>query len=280
MEPGGAQGRHHRGRRDTGRPWDHLELQSYCAPQDSASRRLGRKVVCTRDHRRCFQSPSGQNPLPCRLNKIQPLTFSVNKFQCLGNFSPLGKDGEDNAVSGWSQQLLDPRTSWEPDLQAGRTWVSRRAGTVHPPTKEAVSECGNHPWRSAQNAASNSPCPTVAPTFQRLTAGSNLFATGSSPKSAKHVVMSPLHSQHACQLMDDHPKEAKDAYLRRESQARNQGQGESELTGIKRFANSKCRQNALGVTPLGEHSPCPERWGIRRAKQRALKRQLQQPPEC
>lgn len=132
MEPGRARGRHPRCRRDTARPWGHLELQSSCAPQDSASRRLGRKVMCTWDHRRCFQSPSGQNPLPCCLNKIQPLTFSVNKFQCLGNFSPLGKDGEDNAVSGWSWQLLDPRTSWQPDLQAGRTRVSRRASTVHP----------------------------------------------------------------------------------------------------------------------------------------------------
>ena len=175
---------------------------------------------------------------------------------------------------------------WTPEPPGSR--ISRLGGrgspagltlSTPPPRKKCQSVETTH-GEAAQNAASNSPCPTVAPTFQRLTPRSNLFATGSSPKSPKHVVMSPLHSQRACQLMDDHPKEAKDAYLRRESQARNQGQGESELTGIKRFANSECRQNALGVTPLGEHSPCPERWGIRRAQQRALKRQLQQQPEC
>ena len=54
--------------------------------------------------------------------------------------------------------------------------------------------------------------------------------------------------------------------------------GASELIGIRRFANSECWQNALGVTLPGEPSPCPERWGTGR-KPQALKRQLQQQPE-
>lgn len=171
--------------------------------------------MCTQDHRRCFQRPYGQKPLPCRLNKIQPLTFPVNKFQCLGNFSPLGKDGRA------AQSQRGHGSFWTPESPSSRV---PRLGGLGSPNGLAVScpapsptarknrqECGSH------SRTSSSKC-----CFKQLLShwSANLSATNPRvqtlciwklPKPSKHVVTSLLHSRHACQLADDHPKEAKDA---------------------------------------------------------------------
>lgn len=123
---------------------------------------------------------------------------------------------------GRTMQSQGGRSSfWTPEPPSSQ--ISRLGGprspdglaVSTPPQRKKCQNVEATHGQAAQTAASNSPRPTVVPTFQRLTPDSNLFATGSSPKSSKHVVTSPLHSQHACQLTDDHPKEAKDAILDR-----------------------------------------------------------------
>ena len=115
------------------------------------------------------------------------------------------------AASG-PQNLPAARSpGWEDSGLPMGWWCRVPLRAVPPPQGRTVQSVEATQGQAAQNAASNSPCPTGAPTFQQLTPGSNLFASGSSPKYSKHVVTSLLHSQYACQLTDDHPKEAKDA---------------------------------------------------------------------
>ena len=154
MAPGGRRGGTLGAGRTRAGPGS-LDLQSYCAPQDSDSHRLGKKVMCTRDHRRCFQSPSGQKPLPCPLNKIQPLIFPVNKFQCLGNFSPLGKDGRATQSQGGCGSF------WTPEPPSSQVPRLGGLGSPHglvvscpaprrPPTpRKNRPECGSHPGTSS-----------------------------------------------------------------------------------------------------------------------------------
>lgn len=145
-----------------------------------------------------------------------------------------------------------------------------------PPQGRTIKSVEATQGQAVQNAASNSSCPIGAPTFQRRTPGSKLFASGSSPNLLS--MWSHLCCTHGTRVSSRTTTPKRPRMLRWESQARNQGQGASELIGIRRFANSECTQKALGVTPPGEPSPCPERWGTGH-KPQALQRQLQQQPE-
>lgn len=130
----------------------------------------------------------------------------------MGNLSSLGKDWEGNAVSGQSEQCLGPRTARQlgPAACPGQEDSGLPTGwRCSPPHQVRTAKERKTHIQAAQNAGSNSPCPTGVPTLGATNPGLQSLCIWKPPKSSKHVPTSPPHSRHAWQFTDDHPKEAK-----------------------------------------------------------------------
>lgn len=78
------------------------------------------------------------------------------------------------------------------------------------------------------------------------TPGSNLFASRA-PQTLLSIWSHLCCTHDTVSSQDNHPKEAKDASMGISGQE--SGQGASEPTGIRRFANSEMPRKTLGVTP-------------------------------